>query len=408
MASTALAKPTRADERNAVLAGFLGWSLDAFDFFILVMVVPAVAKEFHVSVPAIALTLMASLMTRPVGAIIFGVMADRLGRRLPLMLNVIFYSLISFLSGLAPTYRMFFLLRLLYGIGMGGEWGVGASLTLESVPPRLRGILSGLLQGGYTFGYLLAALAYYTVFPHWGWRPMFFIGGLPAMLALFIRSKVKESEAWRQNRTDWGTYGRAVVQNWKRFLYMVLLMMFMNSMSHGTQDMFPTYLTRQRHFLPHTVAVITMVATLGNLSGALSGGHFSERIGRRRTMMTLVGVGLFLIPVWILMPTVPTIMLGAFLMGFMVSGAWGVIPAHINELSPPQLRGFLPGFVYQMGVLCASSISYIEARAGEHFTYSRSMGVSMAVVLTVLLLVIKFGPEAKGIAFLRREVSVDP
>ena len=407
MASMALAKPTRADERNAVLAGFLGWSLDAFDFFILVMVVPAVAKEFHTSVPAIALTLMASLMTRPLGAIIFGVMADRLGRRIPLMLNVIFYSLLSFLSGLAPTYRMFFVLRLLYGIGMGGEWGVGASLTLESVPPRLRGILSGLLQGGYTFGYLLAALAYYTVFPHWGWRPMFFIGGLPAMLALFIRSKVKESEAWRQNRTDWGTYGRAIVQNWQRFLYMVLLMMFMNSMSHGTQDMFPTYLTRQRHFLPHTVAVITMIATLGNLSGALSGGHFSERMGRRRTMMTLVGLGLLLIPLWILMPTVPTIMLGAFLMGFMVSGAWGVIPAQINELSPPQLRGFLPGFVYQMGVLCASSISYIEARAGEHFTYSRSMGFSMAVVLTVLLLVIKFGPEAKGIAFLRRDLPVD-
>src|SRR5271169_2568974 len=401
------ATSTRGKAPYAFLAGFFGWTFDAFDFFILTYVVAQVAADFHRPVDSIAFTLTASLLMRPVGAVLFGLMADRWGRRLPLILDIIFYSVVEVLSGFAPTYRVFLILRLLYGVGMGGAWGVGASLAMESVPAKWRGILSGILQEGYALGNLLAAIAFWTVVPHWGWRPMFFIGGLPALLTLFIRAKVKESEAWRQNRTDWGTYGRAIVQNWQRFLYMVLLMMFMNSMSHGTQDMFPTYLTRQRHFLPHTVAVITMIATLGNLSGALSGGHFSERIGRRRTMMTLVGLGLLLIPLWILMPTVPTIMLGAFLMGFMVSGAWGVIPAHINELSPPQLRGFLPGFVYQMGVLCASSISYIEARAGEHFTYSRSMGFSMAVVLTVLLLVIKFGPEAKGIAFLRRDLPVD-
>ena len=391
----------RKDQFNAVFAGFLGWTLDAFDFFILVMVISAVAKDFHVTVPAIALALTGSLMTRPIGAILFGIMADRYGRKLPLMLNVVFYATISVLSGLAPSYRVFIILRLLFGIGMGGEWGVGASLTMESIPVRLRGFLSGVLQGGYTFGFLLAAVAYYLIFPHWGWRAMFFVGGAPALLALFIRSRVKETEAWHQNRTDWRSYGTAIAANWKRFLYMILLLMFMNSMSHGTQDLFPTYLTRQLHYAPKLVATITMLATLGNLCGALTGGRLSDRLGRRRVIMTAVALALLLIPLWMWAPNIPVIVLGAFLMQFMVTGAWGVMPAHINELSPPQLRGFFPGFVYQMGVLCAASISYIEARLGEHISYSRAMSWSMVVVLACLLLTIAFGPEAKGIAFVK-------
>jgi len=407
MGSTVGSIQSRADQRNAVLAGFLGWTLDAFDFFILVMVISAVAKDFHVTVPAIAAALMGSLMTRPIGAILFGIMADRYGRRLPLMLNVIFYATISFLSGLAPTYRIFVILRLLFGIGMGGEWGVGASLTMESVPVKRRGLLSGILQGGYTFGFLLAALAYYTIFPHWGWRMMFFVGGAPALLALFVRYKVKETEAWHQSRTDWKSYRKAIAANWRRFLYMLLLLMFMNSMSHGTQDMFPTYLTRQLRYAPRAVAMITMLATLGNLCGALTGGRLSDKWGRRRMMMTAVALALLLIPLWMWAPNIPTIVVGAFLMQFMVTGAWGVIPAHINELSPPQLRGFFPGFVYQMGVLCAASISYIEARIGEHLTYSRAMSMSMAVVLTCLWLIIKFGPEAKGVAFVK-PISAPP
>jgi SHS family lactate transporter-like MFS transporter len=401
MGATLGSTQSRTDQFNAVFAGFLGWTLDAFDFFILVMVITAVAKDFHVTVPAIALALTGSLMTRPIGAILFGIMADRYGRKLPLMLNVVFYATMSVLSGLAPSYRVFIILRLLFGIGMGGEWGVGASLTMESVPVRLRGFLSGVLQGGYTFGFLLAALAYYLIFPHWGWRMMFFVGGVPALLSLFIRYKVKETEAWHQNRTDWKSYGKAIASNWKRFLYMLLLLMFMNSMSHGTQDMFPTYLTRQLHYAPKLVAMITMLATLGNVCGALTGGRLSDRWGRRRVIMTAVTLALFLIPLWMWAPNIPTIIIGAFLMQFMVTGAWGVMPAHMNELSPPQLRGFFPGFVYQMGVLCASSISYIEARLGEHLSYSRAMSMSMVVVLACLWLTIKFGPEAKGVAFVK-------
>ncbi len=397
----------RASQRNAVLAGFLGWTLDAFDFFVLVMTVSAVANDLlpgedpKTAVPKIALTLTASLATRPIGAFIFGIMADRFGRRLPLMLDIVFYSIIEVLSGLAPNYTVFFILRLLYGIGMGGEWGVGASLTMESIPPRWRGILSGLLQEGYAIGYLLAALAYYTVFPHWGWRVMFFIGGLPALLSLFIRARVKETEAWRQSRTDRKTYWHAIFGNLPRFLYLVLLMAFMNMISHGTQDMYPTYLKRERGFDVHTVAIVTMISMVGALLGGLAFGALSDRFGRRRAMVTAVIIAGLLIPLWIIAPTLSLIVAGAFCMQFMVQGAWGVIPAHINELSPPQLRGFFPGFAYQLGVLFASLIAPVEAHFGESLSYEKSMGIAMALALAGGALVIGLGPEAKGQSFLR-------
>ncbi|MEO8819219.1 MAG: MFS transporter, partial [Ginsengibacter sp.] len=222
------------NQRNAVISGFLGWTLDAFDFFILTFVLATVATDFHKTIPEMALTLTASLAMRPVGALIFGLMADRFGRKVPLMVSIIFYSVMEILSGLAPGYKAFLLLRFLYGIGMGGEWGVGASLVMESVSVKRRGLLSGLLQEGYAFGFLLAAAAYYFVFPHFGWRAMFFLGGLPALLTLFIRSKVKETEAWKSNKAkDWKEYGNAVRKNWKLFLYLVLLMSMMNLISHG-------------------------------------------------------------------------------------------------------------------------------------------------------------------------------
>ena len=390
----------RANQRNVLLAGFLGWTLDAFDFFILVMVLPSVAKDLAGgSIPNIALTLTASLAMRPVGALLFGMMADRYGRRLPLMLDIIFYSIVEVLSGLAPNYTTFMALRLLYGIGMGGEWGVGASLTMESVSPRWRGILSGLLQEGYALGYLLAALVAYFVYPHWGWRPMFFIGGLPALLSLFIRAKVKESPAWERSRTDWKSYRRAIGRNWKLFLYLVLMMMMMNSISHGTQDMYPTFLKSQRGYSAQAASVVVMISMIGAILGGITFGLASDKVGRRRAMVTAVVCALLLIPLWIFAPSTAVIVVGAFLMQFMVQGAWGVIPAHINELSPDAIRGFFPGFAYQLGVLCASSITYLQARFAQHFTYSVVMAISMAVVLVVGAIVIGLGPERRGVAF---------
>ena len=275
--SQTLNKEERRNQKNAVLAGFLGWTLDAFDFFILTFALATVAKDFNKTIPEIALTLTASLAMRPVGAFIFGLMADRFGRKGPLMINIIFYSIIEIFSGLAPNYTVFLILRLLYGIGMGGEWGVGASLVMESVSVKRRGFLSGLLQEGYAFGFLLAAAVYYWVFPHFGWRAMFFIGGLPALLTLFIRSKVKETAAWKATRTrDWKEYGNAVKKHWKLFLYLVLLMSAMNLISHGTQDLYPTFLQQQRHFDPHKTAVITMVSMVGAILGGLLFGHLSH------------------------------------------------------------------------------------------------------------------------------------
>ena len=392
----------RANQRNALAAGFLGWTLDAFDFFVLTFVLVPVARDFHVSLVEMAGTITASLAMRPVGALIFGLMADRYGRRLPLMLDVVFYSVVEVLSGLAPSYRVFFILRLLYGIGMGGEWGVGASLAMESVSPKWRGILSGLLQEGYAFGNLLAAVVYSLVFPHWGWRAMFFVGGLPALLSLFIRAKVKESEAWHQSRTDWGAYGKAIARNWKLFLYMVVLMTTMNSISHGTQDLYPTLLQRQRHFNPDTTAMITMISMLGAIAGGLLFGFYSDRHGRRRAMVTAVIAALLLIPAWVMSSTVMLIVPAAFLMQFMVQGAWGVIPVHLSELSPGELRGFFPGFAYQLGVLFASSITLIEAVLAKHLTYAQSLGLLAGIVLLIGIPVIGLGPEARGVAFGRQ------
>ena len=317
-----------------------GWTFDAFDFFVLTLVVDDVARLFGRTRPDIALALTVALATRPLGAVIFGLLADRYGRRLPLMLNVIFYATVSVLSGLAPNYATFLVLRLLFGIGMGGEWGVGASLALESASPRLRGLLSGLLQEGYAIGNLLAALVFRTIYPSFdalypgnGWRVMFLVGGLPALLSLFIRSRVKESEAWQEHRTDWATYRKSLPKYWRRFAYLVLLMTMMNFISHGTQDMYPTLL-KNFGFPPTQVADITMLSMIGAILGGLIFGYYSDRGGRRRAMMTAMLCALVVIPFWLAGHSTARILVGVFLMQFFVQGAWGVIPAHINELSP--------------------------------------------------------------------------
>jgi MFS transporter, SHS family, lactate transporter len=391
----------RANQRYAVIACFLGWTLDAFDFFVLTFVLAPIGSEFHETIPKIALALTASLATRPVGAFIFGLLADRYGRRLPLMIDILFYSVIEILSGFAPSYSVFIVLRLLYGIGMGGEWGVGASLAMESVPARSRGVVSGLLQEGYAFGYLLAAIAFWLVYPHFGWRPLFFIGSLPALLTLFVLVKVKESEAWKTTakRADWSAYWDVVLANWKRFAYLVALMAMVNFISHGTQDFYPTYLQSQRGYSPAMTTLITVVSMIGAIAGGILIGLYSDRRGRRRAMIQALIAAIVLIPAWIAAPNLKVILLGAFLMQFMVQGAWGVIPAHINELSPDALRGFFPGFAYQLGVLIASGSAPIEAWMGHRMTYGHAMGIFAAAVLLGGSIVTALGPEAHRVAF---------
>ena len=404
-----LATDTAADRRAqwyAVGASFFGWTFDAFDFFVLTFMLTDVAKAFGETRPTLTWTLTATLAMRPVGAFVFGIMADRVGRRLSMTVNIVFYAVMSALSGLAPSFGWFLVLRALFGIGMGGQWGIGASLVLETVPARWRGVLSGLLHQGYSLGNLLAALAFLLLYPTLlridavnAWRYMFFLGGLPALMSVVVLTKVKESEVWQEHRTDWQTYVRSMPAVWKRFVYLVVLLTAMGFISHGTQDLYPTFLQQQRQFSSSQVALTTMLSMVGAIIGGLVIGRASDWFGRRRAMIGGAIGALVVIPLWVLAPTSALIVLGGFLMQFFVQGAWGVIPAHMNELSPGHLRGFFPGFAYQLGMLCAGVVPPLEALIGEHFSYATAMGAFAAASLIVGCFVIGFGPEAHGVSF---------
>jgi SHS family lactate transporter-like MFS transporter len=399
-ASVPGAKGSESGHHAALLAGFLGWTLDAFDFFLVVISLPAIAKGFGRSDAEIALSITVTLAFRPLGAFIFGLLADRYGRRLPLMIDLVFYSIVEVLTGLAPGYWSFMVLRALFGIGMGGEWGVGASLAMEKVPPRLRGVLSGLLQEGYATGYLLAAGCYYFVFPRWGWRPMFFIGGLPALLAIYVRLQVKESEVWQKTKHEsWSALGRAIASHWRLFIYLVLLMMMMSFVSHGTQDMYPTLLKQHWKFTPQKVAAVTAFSMVGAILGGLTFGLLSDRFGRRRSMIVALICAIAAIPLWAFAPSLALLLTGAFLMQFMVQGAWGIIPAHLSELSPDSVRGFLPGFAYQCGVLLSGSVAYIEAVFAKRTSYPIAMALVAIIVFTGAIVMTALGRERPGIYF---------
>jgi SHS family lactate transporter-like MFS transporter len=396
-AATAGATEPSVHSATAFIASFLGWTLDAFDFFVLVFVIPAIAKEFHRPISDVAYTITITLAMRPVGALLFGWMADVYGRRLPLLIDVVFYSVVEVLSGLAPSYGWFLFLRALYGIGMGGEWGVGASLAMEAVSSKRRGLMSGLLQEGYAFGYLLAAAAFFFIFPHFGWRALFYTGGLPALLTLFIRAKVPESKAWERHRPQARQIVEAVRGNFGGFIYMVALMTMMNLISHGTQDMYPTFLERERHLDPHYVASMAFIYNVGAIAGGLFFGEFSDRLGRRRAMVTAVLLAALVVPLWVFPHRLWVLAAGAFLMQFMVQGAWGVIPAHLVELSPPAVRGLFPGLAYQFGVLLAANAAYVESLMAVRMGYGNALAVVAIVVLAAGAVVIALGRERAGI-----------
>jgi SHS family lactate transporter-like MFS transporter len=317
-------------------------------------------------------------------------MADRFGRRLPMIVDLIFYSAIEVATGFAHSFTAFLVLRALFGIGMGGEWGVGASLVMEKVPARFRGVLSGLLQEGYAFGFLLAAVAAHFILAKHGWRPMFFLGGAPAILALFIRFGVGESQVWEKSKSEsWSQLGSAITSNWKLWVYLTLLMAMMNFSSHGTQDMYPTFLKTD-----HGIEAGRYTDVGGVLFGLAS-----DRFGRRRAIITAFCGALCVIPIWAFSSTIASLALGAFLMQFMIQGAWGVIPAHINELSPDNVRGFLPGFAYQCGNLIAASIGAAQARIAEQTNYSRALAGTAVAIFLIAILVNLFGWERRGVAF---------
>ncbi|MBV8050021.1 MAG: MFS transporter [Acidobacteriaceae bacterium] len=393
---------SRSDRAHAVAASFLGWTLDAFDFFVLVFLVDTLAVQFHVPKSAIVWTLTATLAMRPVGALLFGLLADRYGRRKPLMANVVFFSIVELLCGFAPNYSVFLALRTIYGIGMGGEWGVGASLAMESAPNRWRGILSGVVQCGYSVGYLLAAVAARFVLPAWGWRAMFWVGGAPALLAFYIRFRVRESEAWKQHHAPTvSSIMRTASGHWKIFSYLVLLMTLMMFLSHGTQDLYPDFLKSAHGFSPAWVSYVAILYNVGAVLGAVVFGQLSETLGRRKSMILALILSLAVIPAWSFAGSLVVLAVGAFLMQVGVQGAWGVIPAHLNELSPDNVRGLMPGFAYQLGILFAAGTNTIEYTLRGKLGYSWALASFEITNIALLITVLALGSERKGKDFVR-------
>lgn len=388
------------EQRSAFIASFLGWAMDAFDYFLIIFVFQEIAHDLHSSLIKVQLATTLTLAARPVGAAIFGLLADKYGRRIPLMVDVAFYSLIELLTGFSTSVTMLLILRTLFGIGMGGEWGIGASLAMEKIPREKRGFWSGLLQQGYPFGYLMAAIAYYLIGQTLGWRWLFIIGSIPALLVLFIRSRVSESEVWaaaRQRQTSIGSILRnpAVI---RRFVFLLILMTLFNFMSHGTQDQYPTFLKEQHHASADLAVLVAVIYNIGALCGGVTIGAMSESIGRRKAVLWTTLLALPVVPLFAFSPSIGLLALGAFIMQFLVQGAWGVIPAHLSELSPDEIRGFYPGVTYQLGNLLAAINLPLQTRLADH--YDQNFGLGMAIVIVPVLvltaLVTWLGPENRG------------
>ena len=389
-------------QRSAIWASYLGWTLDAFDFFLMVFMLSTIAREFGTDVKAVAQGVFLTLAARPLGAFIFGWLGEHFGRRPVLMADIIFFSVFELASGFAPTLTSLLVLRFLFGVGMGGEWGLGASLVMESIPAKLRGPVSGLLQSGYPSGYFVASLVYFLLFDTIGWRGMFMVGVAPALLVLLIRIHVKESPVFEARRGKARANPIAeLVRHWKIALYLVVLMTAFNFFSHGTQDLYPTFLQKQHHFDTHTTGILAAVMNLGAIVGGISFGIWSERIGRKRAIIIASLLALPVIPLFAFSVTPLMLALGGFLMQVAVQGAWGIVPVHLNELSPPLARSLFPGFAYQLGNLIASKNAPIQAGIAE--AHGDNYGLALALVCGTVAVVIAvwtaLGPERKNADF---------
>ena len=390
-------------QKNVVVAAYLGWALDAFDFFLMVFMFSDIAKTFNVTraevLPAVTLTLAA----RPIGAFIFGRLADRFGRKPTLMWNILAFSVLEVASGFAPTLTIFMILRFFFGIAMGGEWGIGSALTFETIPTSARGQVSGLLQAGYPSGYFIASIAMYFFYDQFGWRNMFILGAAPAILVFFIRLGVDESPAYLEQKVvkERPNLIEVLSRNWKLALYAICLMTAFNFFSHGSQDAYPNlFLKVQHHFDTKTLSLMTAIANVGAIFGGIGFGFLSGKIGRRRAIMIAALLALPVIPFWAFASTPLILGIGAFLIQVSVQGAWGIVPVHLNELSPPEIRATFPGVVYQLGNLIASvnlPLQEMIARSnGEN--YGLAMAVVVGTVAIVISLLVAFGPEKRGIA----------
>jgi len=390
-----------SDHRIAMAVGFCGWLLDSFDFFLVTFCLTAMARDFHKTDVNIALVITMTLAFRPVGGFVFGLLADRYGRRGPLMINIGCFAIAEVFTAFAPSYAALLIVRAFFGLIMGGQWGVGTSLVMEKAPIGKRGLLSGLLQEGYAAGNVLAAISFFFLFGRVGWRPLFLLGCLPAVsLVVVIYFRVEESAVWERSKSqNWGEQVREILSHWKLFAYLLLFMTMMLFASHGTQDMYPTFLQREWHFSPERRAAITAVSGIGAIIGGIAIGHLSDTWGRRRAIITAFIAALVVIPLWAFAPNQALLISGAFLMQFMVQGAWGVIPAHLSEVSPDSVRAFLPGFAYQSAGLLASSVVYIEAVYAQKTSYEKAMALTATSVFILAAIMAGLGRERLGKTF---------
>jgi SHS family lactate transporter-like MFS transporter len=376
---------------HAYFAALGGWSLDALDFFIFVISLTAISSEFHTTVKAVTEGVFLTLACRPIGALVFGWLAEKYGRRPILMLNVVSFSVIQLATAFAPDLATLLVLRAVFGFAMGGEWGVGAALALETLPARGRGFFSGLLQEGYVIGYLLASVL--------SWL-LFIISSASAFLVLYIRLGVQESPAWTAgqapHRASFAEIWSAATNYFPMLVYLVVLMGCFNAFSHGSQDLYRAFLEKQHGFPGRTSDTILIIMNVGALLGGMCFGALSERIGRRRAIVLAAALSLPMIPLWAYSHTLVMLSVGSFLMQFMVQGAWGIVPAHLNELSPAAVRAILPGVAYQLGNLAASRMAPIQAGYAEAHgnDYAYVLAVTMAVVALALILVTWLGREA--------------
>ncbi len=412
---------TRA-QRRVFLAAFLGWTLDSLDFFLLVFCVQAIAREFHTENSAVLGAVFFTQACRPVGALLFGMLADRYGRRPVLMANILGFSAIEFACAFAPSLNVLLGLRALFGVAMGGEWGVGAALVFESLPSEGRGTFSGILQEGYALGSILASAAFGLLFaglrwhgltiPGIGWRGLFVLGATPALLAFYVQARVPESPVWlagaRKRMSRRAAHDRPRGPQQLRpflptFLFLVVLMTAFMCFSHGTQDVYPTFLAAQVKLRPATIGLIGVLYGLGSIAGGIFFGWLSEKSGRKRAIVAAALLTIPVIPLYAYGGSAVPLGIGAVLMQFMVQGAWGVVPAYLTELSPAPVRATAPGLAYQLGALITSWNGKGQALAAERFgDYRGVLAITVIVVALTLALLASLGREAKG-----REMTAD-